>query len=315
MGTQLGSRSTDIEIENSTSLPNNEIHDSPRQRFVPNFIPEDFHMREPRITAGYSYHQSGAPEAETMNLSHSTGRRPGYSKRSESDKSSRSFSPLDTIPSGTSDSNSLQQRSHRSNFPSIAARPNESIQYPDKIQLRKVPENNILQEPRLPHEKVTGWHDVEGRPGYPASDGQSQQFPSISTAPELHDMTQDIDWQALNQTLDHMIEEIYANGARNRASYSQKMADPNLNATKVAADESAEEEDASLVSSDESDLTDSDDLDEDRVYNHMENSSTLPGVNIDITEPYVEDSMSANVGRLHLKSSVLTYTLNATPQR
>ena len=50
----------------------------------------------------------------------------------------------------------------------------------------------------------------------------------------------------------------------------------NHNATKVAADDSAEEEDASLVSSDESDLTDSEDLEEDldRGYNSMENSST-----------------------------------------
>lgn len=58
-----------------------------------------------------------------------------------------------------------------------------------------------------------------------------------------------------------MIEKIYADDAKNRA-YSQKMAGSNHNAE---AEDSAEEEDASMVSSesDESDVTDSEDLDED----------------------------------------------------
>jgi hypothetical protein len=124
-------------------------------------------------------------------------------------------------------------------------------------------------------------------------------------------MTQVIDWQTLNEALDHMIEKIYADDAKNRAdSYARKMEDPDHNATKVADDdftEEEEDEDASLVSSGESDLTaDSEDFDQNlgRVYNPMEKSSiVLPGMNIDMTGPYEKDSMSENVAsRLHFQS-------------
>ena len=104
----------------------------------------------------------------------------------------------------------------------------------------------------------------------------------------------------MNQELEHLIEKIYADDARNRAkSYSQRMAGPNRNPTNVAVDDSPDDEDASLVSTDESDLTDSDELDDEGIdiYNSMENSSELLGVmNIDRTVPYAGQS-SVSSGR------------------
>jgi hypothetical protein len=302
LGARVGAGSAEIEKINSTSLSNSEIHDT--QRRVPNSMPQDVHMREPRITTGHGYHQSGTTGVETTeNSSNSASGRPGYSKRSESEKPSKSISTLDTVPL-TSASNNLplrQKRSHGPRFPSIVARLNKSVPYAHSIQPIKLAGNRIPQEPGLMHEKATGWHDVEGWAGHLTSDDQSQQSPSTSTAPEPQDMTQGIDWQALNQALEHMIEKIYADDAKNRAeSHSRKMAGRNHHGFKVAANDRVEE--GSLVN--ENDLTDSkylDDLDRLCIPMPVENLSAWPSVNIDTTVPYTEDSMSANVGRLHFR--------------
>lgn len=263
-------------------------------------MPQDVHMREPRITTGYGYHQSGTTGVENENSSNFAGAsRSGYHKPSEEpEKPLKSISTLNTVLS-TSASNNLpsrQQRSYGPSFPSIVARPNKSVPYAHSIQPMKPAGGRILQEPGLVHEKATGWHDLEGWAGHPTSDDWSQQSPSTSTAtaPELHDMTQDIDWQALNQTLEHMIEKIYADDAKDRAeSHSRKIAGRSHHGFKVAANDSVEE--ASLVSYNESDLTDSkylDDLDRLCIPMQAENLSAWP-----TTVPYTEDSMSANVGR------------------
>ena len=317
---QLGAESADIKIKNSTSLSNNEIFDS--QRSGPNVMPQEFHMREPRIATGHSFYQprtqirdvhpgtredqvvenheafrsgfgydgmrnpSTSPHPRWVPPSVSSNETParyaaspvetyykpgiGYSRRSEPEQPSKHISATDTVrkvPS-TSNSNSLpsrQQGSHGRGTPSMSGQSNQPI----------------------PHVKDS------------MSDDQGQQFPSTNTAAEPHDKTQDIDWQAVNQELEHLIEKIYADDARNRAkSYSQRMAGPNRNTANVAVDDSPEDEDASLISTDESDLTDSDELDDEEIdiYNPMENSSELLGVNIDRTIPYAGQS-SVNSSR------------------
>lgn len=170
-------------------------------------MPQDFHMKEPRITNRHGwYRQSGTPAGvvETESVSNSMGRRlvVAYSKlRSEP---SKNLSAVDTVPI-QSGSNSLrfrqQQRFHRPNPRS----PDEQVvlPYADITQSRKLGGGSeIFQERGLSHEKVPGQpHSdvVEGWPEYPASDGQGQQFPSTGTPKPLNNMTQDIDWQALNQ--------------------------------------------------------------------------------------------------------------------
>ena len=241
---------------------------------------------------------------ETERLNHSMG---SYSRRSEPELPSKDFSAAGAVRNmpSTSNSNSLpsrqQQGSHGpADFPSALARSGNSDPYPERIPSRTRAGSRILQDPRLPHEKAMNWPNAEDWPGYPAIDdrGHGRQSPSTRTAAKPDDTTQDIDWQAFDRTLEHIIENLYAGDVGNHGkSYSQGMEDPNH---AVATDDPyAEDRDASLLSSDESDLTDSDKLDEEMdVSSHMNNPSISPSINIGRTVPYAEESRTANVGRL-----------------
>lgn len=257
-----------------------------------------------------SPHYESGVEMESLN--YFTDHRPGYSKRSKPGQPTKSLSADNTIKNvpSTLNSNNLHSRQqpqpHGVNFPSTPARSNNSVSYAERIQPRTPVGGNIPQDPRLAHEKATNWHNTEE---YPASDDQGRQFPPISIATEPHETTQGIDWKALDQSLEHMIENIYAEYARNRAeSYSQRATGPNHIPTNVVKDDQtmvlAEEGDGSL-SSDESDLTDSDGLEEDiNVYNPVDNPSILPSVNIDRTAPYTDGSRGVNVGRLPFQREI-----------
>lgn len=282
-------------------------------------MPQDFHVREIGITTGHggvrapstssnptaslrrhppnlSSKETPAryatrptqtrydPRVEIQSLNNFMGGRPSYSR--EPEQPPKRFSPANTARnvSSTSSPNSLpsrQQWSHNPGFPSTSARSNDSVPYTERIQPAG---SKISQDPRLPH---------ECRPEYPVSDNRSRQFP---------DITQDIDWEAYNQILEHTIEKIYADDAKNRAESYPQTGQNNI-AMNVAPDDPAEEGDESSVSSDESDLTDSNDSDEEiDVWKPMDNPSISHGVNNYRTVPYAEDLRRAD-GAIPVNSS------------